>query len=370
MPMRPVEIGGTKTRDKGRNGWIDLARAVAMVLVVFGHAERGLAASSLMRDVETASLDLVIYSFHIPLFFLISGLLFAQSIKRNPFLVSWRTRIMRLVHPCVVWSIILVIFIVLASGVANRPISPMDAVFGLMLLPVDPVSIFWFIYTLLLCMVLSGLAVEYLRWSGARLLFWSLCLHIFYLLYLTDRQVEIGLQFVRFAEHQLYFALGFFLSDRVLAVDAGFRGRKPDLKLMAASGVFAAVCFAAAAMTLVEFGFSYHSVPGTLAAVSGSATVLFACYLFVRISGWPVSGIVLLISSETLAIFCMHVPFVSGGRIVLHYLGLENPVLFLALLTGAGIIGPLLALRLIDGLGLSGFFGFGARRAQTYAGQS
>lgn len=91
MPMRPVEIGCTKTRGKRRYGWIDLARAVAMVPVVFG--QRGLKASGLMRDVETASLDRVIQSFHVPPFFLVSEAPSARSINRNRSPLSWQRRI-------------------------------------------------------------------------------------------------------------------------------------------------------------------------------------------------------------------------------------------------------------------------------------
>lgn len=49
-----------------RHGWIDAARGLGIVLVVYGHAISGLP--------KAAQLEIFIWSFHIPLFFFLSGL--------------------------------------------------------------------------------------------------------------------------------------------------------------------------------------------------------------------------------------------------------------------------------------------------------
>ena len=80
---------------------------------------------------------------------------------------------------------------------------------------------------------------------------------------------------------------------------------------------------------------------------------------------------VLTISRETLAIFCMHVPFLAATRMVMIRLGIEDVSILLFAGTAMGLCGPLLALRLMDGFGLAAFAGFGdARRTQRYAGRS
>ncbi len=366
LPIR----AGKNHAGSGRQAWIDVARATALVLVVFGHTERGLAAGGLLEGAMVDAFDRIVYSFHVPLFFLVSGLLFAPSIGRQPFKASWKERTVRLAQPYLIWSGILLGLLVLAANMANAPVTLNDAMTGLLLLPFQPVSIFWFLYTLLICMTVSALATEYCHATPIKLLLGSCAVHVVYLLWLSDLQAGPGLQFVRFAEHQLYFAIGFFLSPFILTDKARIPAYLRSGRAVAAFAILATLCFLASAVALVGLDQSYHSPVGTLAALSGCAAVLSVCYLLVEIMHRPVPGIVLTISSETLAIFCMHVPFVSSARMVMTHLGIGHPWALLAVGAGAGLIGPLLALRLLDGLGLAGFAGFGdVRRAHRLAGR-
>lgn len=376
MNMRSAERHGLATRSgnlaapPAREAWIDVARAVALILVVLGHVERGLVAAGIMPVATAGDFDRVIYSFHIPLFFLISGFLFARSIRERPFLSSWRFRTLRLAKPYIVWSIVLLGLIVFAADLANAPVSAGDALSGILLLPIQPVSIFWFLYTLLLCTCVSGLATEYGRFTPARLLYWSFVLHLIYLISLSDFQAGPGLQFVRFAEHQLYFAIGFFLaaSGRLKLFDLS--GDQIRQETIAVFTILMASCFLAAAIVLTRFDLSYHSVTGTVAALTANAAILSACYLAFGLRSWTAPAPLLTISAQTLAIFCMHVPFVAVTRIALIRFGVEDTAVQLVLGTAAGLAGPLFALKLIQGLGLAGLAGFGSeRQMQSYGGR-
>ncbi|EPJ4139137.1 acyltransferase family protein [Klebsiella pneumoniae] len=65
-----------------RETWVDYAKGIGIILVVFGHANRGLYSSGIYISPEIYHyLDNVIYSFHMPLFFFLSGLFFVSSIK-------------------------------------------------------------------------------------------------------------------------------------------------------------------------------------------------------------------------------------------------------------------------------------------------
>jgi fucose 4-O-acetylase-like acetyltransferase len=350
--------GNVGPASNARYDWVDVARAVAMVLVVFGHAERGLVASGTLQGAGIAALDKVIYSFHIPLFFLISGLLFARSIGRRPFTLSWKARTVQFARPYVFWSVVLLALLVLAANAANRPISAADALLSLLLLPVVPISIFWFLYTMLICMAVSALAIERLHWPASRLLLGSLLVHAFYLLWLSEYQSGIGLQLVRFAEHELYFAIGIYLSPYVFRDRPAPLGSLADPWRPSVLAGLACIASAAASSTLVAFNLSYHSAVGTLAALCGSSAALLACCLLFEVEKLRVPRPVMLISAETLAIFCMHVPFSSGARIAMQALGIEQPYVLLATATAAGLVGPLQMLRVIRGLGLARFVGF------------
>ena len=55
----------TKNTDKNRIEWVDFSKGVAMLLVVIAHTMLGGTYGSMVRG--------VIYSFHMPLFFILSG---------------------------------------------------------------------------------------------------------------------------------------------------------------------------------------------------------------------------------------------------------------------------------------------------------
>ena len=67
-----------------RQVWVDYAKAIGIVLVVYGHVARGLHNAGLLVDEGLFTLvDSVVYSFHMPLVFSapISGLIRRQSGK-------------------------------------------------------------------------------------------------------------------------------------------------------------------------------------------------------------------------------------------------------------------------------------------------
>src|SRR5262249_32957529 len=85
--------------------WIDHARGIAIALVVLGHVIRGLriekVGPSLLYYQE---LDLLIYSFHMPLFFVLSGILFTKRHFTST-LDFARVTVVGLVVPYVLWTI-------------------------------------------------------------------------------------------------------------------------------------------------------------------------------------------------------------------------------------------------------------------------
>ncbi len=91
-----------------RSAYIDVVRSFAIICVVSGHCiQYGSGGDFLSGDLYfDNNLFRLIYSFHMPLFMLISGYLFAYSIVG----VSWKnllySRIRRLVVPVLAWSVL------------------------------------------------------------------------------------------------------------------------------------------------------------------------------------------------------------------------------------------------------------------------
>ncbi|MCP6134099.1 acyltransferase family protein, partial [Klebsiella pneumoniae] len=67
-----------------RYAWVDNAKAIGIILVVMGHVNRGLHSSGIYISERLFTLlDSIIYTFHMPLFFFLSGLFFVSSIEKN-----------------------------------------------------------------------------------------------------------------------------------------------------------------------------------------------------------------------------------------------------------------------------------------------
>ena len=90
----PLKYCGRKEMEKTRDGriaWIDVAKGIGILLIVFGHTMQ----SGFVRQ--------VIFSFHVPFFFFLSGVTYKREASFYTFI---RKRIVGLLVPYWVWGII------------------------------------------------------------------------------------------------------------------------------------------------------------------------------------------------------------------------------------------------------------------------
>jgi fucose 4-O-acetylase-like acetyltransferase len=89
-----------------RNTFLDCTRGLGICLVVFGHVQRGLSDAHLLpANYPFERIDFTLYTFHMPLFFLLAGLYVWPALDKGriPFI---RSKFMAIVVPYFVWSII------------------------------------------------------------------------------------------------------------------------------------------------------------------------------------------------------------------------------------------------------------------------
>jgi fucose 4-O-acetylase-like acetyltransferase len=68
-----------------RIAWIDAARGFCIILIVIGHAIGGLIGAGMVTQQSIlGNIDYFIYTFHIPAFFVISGMLTSLSASKDP----------------------------------------------------------------------------------------------------------------------------------------------------------------------------------------------------------------------------------------------------------------------------------------------
>lgn len=87
-----------------RDRSIDILRGIAVVLVIWGHVIQALSADTV--DFFENPVFKVIYSFHMPLFMLISGYLFYISLSKRSIKEMMFNRIQKLLFPILIWNTI------------------------------------------------------------------------------------------------------------------------------------------------------------------------------------------------------------------------------------------------------------------------
>lgn len=112
----------TVARDRS----VDVARALAIIAIVLGHVERGLASALLMPFETAATLDRVLYLVHLSTFAYLSGLFVRRSVERDGprQVVLRRTTLMVWLY--LLWTVIQGSTRVAASSVSNTAITVGD----------------------------------------------------------------------------------------------------------------------------------------------------------------------------------------------------------------------------------------------------
>jgi fucose 4-O-acetylase-like acetyltransferase len=308
-----------------RNPAIDVMRAVAIMLVVFGHVQRGLfqtgQATGIYWDAVYLVLDYFIYVFHVPVFFATSGVLLERHAAQTP--RQFASRIGRLVLLYLIWNTINAIPAVFFAGYINRSFGKagyLDAIN-----PLHVNGIMWFFVALVCAQTLHVLTR---RHHALRLIAIGLAVVV----------LAFDVDFHGAAYGSLWLLGGAEVARRKLLDDVSC---DPWQAGLSAAGylIAGAACYAL-------------GVPSTL-AIPPCAFALHALYCVgqshVR---WP--GILTMAGKETLSIYVMHVLVVAGLRIALiKVLQVQPSAILIVALTLAVVALPIAAVHLLRRLGVS-----------------
>lgn len=185
---------------EARADWVDYAKGIGIILVVYAHLLSSAyhAGLKIPQDFFAYS-DSIVYSFHMPLFFFLSGLFVESSFrKRGPrsYLLDKFTRI---AYPYLIWSIIQVSVEVIFSSQTQKGAGLED----LLAIPYRPWGQFWFIYALFLMHIVYTAATPLGRFSAPVLFALGLGLFIY--------PIRIGeFALFGFSAHFIFFVSGIY----------------------------------------------------------------------------------------------------------------------------------------------------------------
>lgn len=310
----------------------DLAKGIGIVLVVLGHVVRGLfSANILPSDGVWFTIDRMIYLFHMPLFFYISGLFIQQSIGRYGYASVLKKTALTILVPLVVWSYFQFSLQYIAGGTVNNPVS-LEYV---LLAPFAPKQQFWFLGVLYVAILLtvpllkSGISAKgrmalVVTAFLLQISFWPYIVHILY-------QGGLSFLFAQTCIHLPYFLLGTVAGRDVVAATRG------DWPLFAGAFILS-MCIP---ILLLPDAAGMHVVFSIICVLS----LYKACQSYaVSVKNGRLARALTFIGMNSMIIYLAHVIVAAGFRIVLVKLGVNDPAIHIV---GGVLVGVLVPLALI-----------------------
>ena len=336
LPEESLPAAGARQR----SAWVDVAKGLGMVLVVFGHVLGGLIASGRLTGGAPQRVYDWMYAFHMPAFMVLSALFLEAACAKRSLRAFALERVKRLYYPAVVWGLATwVLSLVFASATNRRP-DPWEPLRVL----VDPTGPVWF----LRCLLLLSLAYCVLR--IARLGAWGMlaigavgagvCIRLGWSL--DSRTLTLSW-------YGAWVALGVLVSRPVMAL--GVRGH---VALLAALTVLGGV----GTVALMPAPTPGEVYPAPLAAPFGVVLLCGGAMVLSRLGS--LARPLALVGRRSLEVFVVSGLASVGTRMVLLRLAPAiDPCVLGALCTIAGVVLPVALAEACQRAGIGYVFHFG-----------
>ncbi len=185
-----------------RINFVDFIKGICMILVIWGHCiEYCDPISYQNNNYYSNPLFEIIYSFHMPLFMLLSGYFFSNNLSRS-FYSILRKRFIQLIMPCLTWGIIGLFLIYINSFLSDNTLPSTKYI------PYAYINIiknFWFIWVAFFSLILSYISCKLIKNK-----IWAFCLSFFILLLLPDNFFFISLYKYMYP----FYWLGYLLNNQ------------------------------------------------------------------------------------------------------------------------------------------------------------
>lgn len=322
-----------------RDSTQDILKGAAIILVVLSHMLRGMRDAAMLPTTGTYDLlDFILYTTHMPLFFMVAGYNAIGSLNHRGTRVYLHNRVWALVYPYIVWSFLLWglkgVTDLLVS--VNHPLGISD----LLAIAWQPISPYWFLYALLLMQLVL---VPFKNRAGALLLAAT------GMVVMIDTLPTQTLWSVAKATalHIPFFALGVWLaSNRQTLISPRL---KSPLAVLLMAALFSATIAVAYPLNVRPVG-----VVTLLASLTGIG--LLGAFSLALPSGYVQKAFIYL-GQCSFPIFLMHVIVTALSRIALPMAGITHTLLILVLGTALGVILPLVANAIALKIGTAGLLG-------------
>lgn len=320
-------------------------RGVAIVFVVAGHVI-GYNRDYGMRQLYNSDLSILgwicdfINSFHMPVFFMASGIAFAIFSNKDISYVKFaRSKLEKLLIPLICWSPIYFAFQALYKGYS---FSLLDIIKSI----IYPYEIFWFIHVLIFATILSFICFKLFK---SQLIYFGVSILLFIICSYSNNDLIYW-----YWHWNIFYASGVFLGNYLYKIHLKIETLPLSVILLIGSSCLAIMLIARYFLDLSTNGFDF------LRLINGP-TAFLLMYIMLnpgkKISFLPKTFNHLKQSFEThiiefgktsMVIYLFHGYFTRGtGIFVLKIFGRPEPILYFTLVTSVGVLGSVILYKFL-----------------------
>jgi fucose 4-O-acetylase-like acetyltransferase len=310
--------------------WVDIAKGIGIILVVYGHVVRGLHSSKIIGEQIFYFSDTLVYSFHMPLFFVLAGLFFMKSMGKYTSGKLFVEKCKTILYPYIIWSLFQTGTKIMLSKFTNGG-EELNSLNSLLTCLFIPRAQFWFLFALFFINLFNLLLISVFRHIW---LIISIIIGLVYYLFPVSLFV-----FSNALHYLIFFNIGILASNILL--NNSFLKTASKLSFLVISILL---------FLIVEYVYvckslriSFYSL---ITALTGLFLVIQTAYKIDTYRGFP-SKLLNFVGRYSLEIYILHILVVGGIRILLSvFLGVQNVVIHITLGTLCGVLIPFIITHL------------------------
>jgi fucose 4-O-acetylase-like acetyltransferase len=308
--------------------WVNYAKGIAIILVVYRHILIGIERSGI--DVQTwlKNANEIVYSFRMPLFFVLSGIFVAKSIAKRSSNDFIRTKLNTIFYPYIIWGLIQITIQIVLSNYTNSDRSAIDYLY--LLIHPRAIDQLWYLYALFNTSILFFIFYEKLKFNKVLLTIVGIFL---YGLSIFVKEFSL---IHDICYYFIFFVVGHLLSNFLLNRDSYeyLNTWKPFLMLTPFFWLSQWYWLSHQEMNIYLFG---------LIALLGTSYVFALSFILAKkgmLNFLNVAG------RYSLNIYLMHLLVVSAVRIVMtKFIGIQEPLIILLVGWFLGVVLPIISYR-------------------------
>lgn len=328
--------------EKARVGYIDALKGFAILCVVVGHAANGYMNAGMYSDTSFLSdLHNAIHTFHMPLFFVVSGFVFGKAyLQSNSKDKNWtKWHVFDFLSVYMLHSVLVVLTQILFSRYVNGDgyANGVASLSMIAWLPVKPFGVFWYFYTLSQLYVIFSIRRIYSLPSKWMLLL----LTVISLIGTNWISASIWFHFRSLCYYMFFFYLGILLCTR-----REYWIFKKEIIWLAA----------AAAFVLCILYWLPECTINNIPTVNFIVAFGFSMLIFVAFRKYSVLGnckILKHMGNHTLEIYLFHTYFTSGFRQIDRIFRIENVYLSIFINSIIGVLAPVCIVQVLNRMKLA-----------------